>query len=94
MNGPRDNETGIGLLESAEGRLILNQASYSLTIDHAQIAGGLPYIRGEILNPPDGGFASTEVGDALLRLQDGRQWACTLADTRGTLTPRGQRSPS
>jgi hypothetical protein len=89
MNGPRDNETGIGALHGADGRSILDKASYNLIIDHARIAGGLPHIRGEILNPPEGGFPPAAVGtEVLLHLQDGRRWECLLADTAGTLTPR------
>ena len=89
MNGPRENETGIGTLRTPDGYAILDNANYHLTIEHARIAGGLPQIRGEILNPPDGGFPAGTVGaEVLLHLQDGRAWECKLADDRGTLAPR------
>ena len=91
MNGPRENEAGIGELRTLDGRTVLDGASYKLTIEHAEIAGGLPLIRGEILNPPSDGFPSSIVdSEVLLRLEDGREWDCRLADTRGTLAPRGQ----
>ena len=91
MNGPRENQTGIGALRTPDGRAILAEANYNLTIDHPEIAGGLPQIRGEILNPPDGGFPPAAVGgEVRLHLQDGREWECRLADARGTLAPRGE----
>src|ERR687898_457444 len=91
MNGRQENETGIGALRTADGRAILDGASYTLTIEHARIAGGLPQIRGEILNPPDGGFPPAAIGgELLLHLQDGREWECQLADARGTLEPGGE----
>ena len=89
MNGPRENETGIGELRAPDGQPILDNANYKLTIEHPQIAGGLPRIRGEIMNPPAGGFPSVDVGaEVLLYLEDGREWECRLADARGTLAPR------
>ena len=57
MNGPRDIEAGIGELRTLDGRTLLQQARYNLTVEHAEIAGGLPYIHGHILNV-DGGFVS------------------------------------
>ena len=89
MNGPREQETGVGALRTPDGRNILDGASYSLTIHHAEIAGGLPQIRGEILNPPDDGFPAGAIGaEVCLRLEDGREWECRLADQKGTLSPR------
>ena len=89
MWGPREQETGIGALRTADGRSILDRVSYTLTIHHAAIAGGLPQIRGAILNPPDDGFPPAAVGaEVCLRLEDGREWECRLADEHGTLAPR------
>ena len=89
MNPLREQEAGIGALHMPDGRSILDDASYSLTIDHAEIAGGLPHIRGEILNPPEEGFPAAAVGaEVCLWLEDGRHWDCRLADERGTLSPR------
>ena len=90
MNGPRDNEAGIGHLRSLDGATILDAARYELTIHHPEIAGGLPLIRGQILNAPADGFPPSIVeSEVLLRLEDGREWDCRLADARGTLAPRG-----
>ena len=64
---------------------------YELTIDHAEILGGLPEIRGALLNPPPQGFMASIVGaEAVLRLEDGREWDCVLADRSGTLRGRGE----
>ena len=91
MNGPRENEAGVGELRTLDGQTLLDAATYKLTIDHAEIAGGLPLIRGEILNAPQEGFPPSLVdGEVLLRLEDGREWDCRLIDARGTLAPRGQ----
>lgn len=91
MNGPRDDEAGVGELRRIDGRPILQNARYSLTVEHASIAGGLPYIHGQILNAPDGGFPPGLVdSEVLLKLEDGREWDCRLKDARGTLAPRGE----
>ena len=91
MNGPHQKEAGIGELRTLDGRTLLGDARYNLSIEHPEIAGGLPLIRGEILNAPSDGFPSSVVdSEVLLRLEDGREWDCRLADARGTLAPRGQ----
>ncbi len=92
MNGPREEQAGVGQLRALDGTPLLHNARYALTIDHASIAGGLPYIHGAILNPPDGGFAQSVVdSEVLLLLDDGREWDCRLTDAQGTLAPRGER---
>jgi hypothetical protein len=92
MNGPREEQAGVGQLRALDGTPLLHTARYALTIDHASIAGGLPYIHGAILNPPDGGFAPSLVdSEVLLLLDDGREWDCRLTDAQGTLAPRGER---
>ena len=84
-------EAGIGELRAAGGEVWLPEARYELVIKPADILGGLPVIRGAILNVPGSGFAQSLVGsDAVLRLDDGREWECTLADPAGSLTARGQ----
>ena len=84
------NEAGTGELREINGQTVLKGARYELTITHAKILGGLPSISGVILNPPPDGFAVPLVGSELmLRLEDGREWDCLLADSRGTLTGRG-----
>lgn len=86
-----DTEAGTGELRSADGMIWMADAQYELKIQPADILGGLPVIRGTILNPPNGGFETTQIGaDAVLRLADGREWECALADQRGRLTARGQ----
>jgi hypothetical protein len=91
MNGPREEQAGIGELRALDGTPLLPDARYALTIDHAPIAGGLPYIHGAILNPPAGGFPPTVVdSEVLLKLEDGREWDCRLTDPHGTLAPRGE----
>ena len=90
MNGPREEQAGIGELRGLDGTPLLQGARYALTIDHAEIAGGLPYIHGTILNAPSGGFPASIVdSEVLLLLEDGREWDCRLTDTQGTLVPRG-----
>jgi hypothetical protein len=87
-----ESEAGIGRLQTLGGDAILNPAEYSITVEHAQIAGGLPLIRGQILNVPDGGLPAAIVGrEVLLHLEDGREWDCRLADARGLLEPRGEK---
>jgi hypothetical protein len=82
-------ETGTGELCGTAGDVWLPDARYELTIDHAQIAGGLPAIRGAILNAPPHGFREYMIGtEAVLRLEDGREWTCVLADGSGTLIGR------
>jgi hypothetical protein len=84
------NEAGTGELRQISGETILKAARYELTITHAKILGGLPSISGVILNPPPHGFPLPLVGSELmLRLEDGREWDCLLADSGGTLTGRG-----
>ena len=91
MNGPREEQGGIGELRTLDGTPLLHNARYALTIDHAKIAGGLAYIHGAILNAPHGGFPDSIVdSEVLLLLDDGRQWDCRLTDTKGTLAPRGE----
>ena len=91
MNATREQQAGIGELRALDGRALLKNARYSLTIEHAEIAGGLPYIHGSILNAPDDGFPPSAVdAEVLLRLEDGREWDCRLTDSRGTLAPRGE----
>ena len=93
MNGLREEQAGIGELRALDGQALLKNARYSLTIEHPEIAGGLPYIRGSILNAPDDGFPATAVdAEVLLKLEDGREWDCRLTDSRGTLVPRGTRA--
>ena len=86
-----ETEAGTGELRAVDGSVWLPAARYELTIAAAEILGGLPVIRGSVANPPSGGFAPSLVGaDAILQLEDGRQWECTLADQFGGLTARGQ----
>jgi hypothetical protein len=86
-----DTEVGIGELRSAEGEVWLSNVRYELVIKAADILGGLPIIRGAILNPPPGGFQAAWIGtEAVLHLDDGREWECALADAGGHLTARGQ----
>ena len=86
-----ETEAGIGELKAAGGETWLSDAQYELVIRPAEILGGLPVIRGTIVNPPAEGFEPSLVGeDAVLRLADGREWDCTLADPSGQLTARGQ----
>ena len=67
MNGPREEQAGIGELRGLDGTPLLQGARYALTIDHAEIAGGLPYIHGTILNAPSGGFPASIVDSEVLR---------------------------
>ena len=91
MNGSREEQAGVGELRALDGTSLLPDARYALTIDHAPIAGGLPYIHGAILNPPDGGFPPSVVdSEVRLLLDDGREWDCRLVDAQGKLTPRGE----
>ena len=91
MNGTREEEAGIGELRSLDGCVVLDKARYTLTIEHPEIAGGLPSIHGQILNAPGDGFPPSFVDtEVLLRLEDGREWDCRLTDTRGSLAPRGE----
>ena len=84
-------EVGTGELRGAGGDVWLPVVQYELIIDHAQIAGGLPVIHGAVLNPPPYGFAAWMIGtDAVLCLQDGREWQCVLSDGSGTLRGRGE----
>jgi hypothetical protein len=86
-----DTEAGTGELRSAEGEVWVANARYELVIRPADMLGGLPIIRGSILNPPAAGFQRAWVGgDAVLQLEDGREWECALADAGGNLTARGQ----
>ena len=92
MNGPREEQAGLGELRTLDGTPLLHGARYTLTIDHAPIAGGLPTIHGAILNPPAEGFPASIVNcEVLLRLEDGREWDCLLTDRQGSLAPRGER---
>jgi hypothetical protein len=84
-------EAGTGELRAADGEVWLRGARYELTVDHAQILGGLPAIHGVILNPPPHGFAARMFGvEAVLQLENGREWPCVLADGAGTLRGRGE----
>ena len=90
MNGRREEEAGIGELRTLDGTPLLKAARYALTIEHAEIAGGLPTIHGRILNAPAEGFpAAFQDSEVLLVLEDGREWDCRLTDARGALAPRG-----
>ena len=83
-------EAGTGELCGPGGDVWFPDARYELTIDHARISGGLPFIHGAVLNTPPRGFSEWMVGsDAILRLEDGREWLCVLADGSGALRPRG-----
>jgi hypothetical protein len=87
-----ESEIGTGQLNALTGDAILEPAQYTLTIEHPEIAGGLPLIRGRILNVPSGGMPQGVVGsEVLLRLEDGREWDCRLADATGFLEPRGEK---
>ena len=91
MSTDTETEAGTGELRSADGEVWLPGARYELVIKPAEILGGLPVIRGSILNGPSGGFQTRWVGaDAVLHLEDGRQWECSLADAAGNLTARGR----
>lgn len=84
-------EAGTGELRGAAGDVWLPDVQYELIIDHAQILGGLPAIHGAVLNGPPHGFAAWMIGtDAVLCLEDGREWQCVLADGSGTLRGRGE----
>src|SRR5215204_587564 len=90
MNGPREEEAGVGELRTLEGTPLLQGARYALSIEHAEIAGGLPLIHGQILNAPAEGLPGPFVdSEVLLILEDGRAWDCRLVDARGRLAPRG-----
>ena len=90
MNGLREEETGVGELRTLDGTPLLQGARYALTIEHAEIAGGLPVIHGQILNVPAEGFAEFQNSEVLLVLEDGREWDCRLRDAHGGLAPRGE----
>jgi len=90
MNGLREEEAGIGELRTLDGTPLLQGARYALTIEHAEIAGGLPIIHGRILNVPAEGFAAFQNSEVLLVLEDGREWDCRLTDAHGGLSPRGE----
>ena len=90
MNGLREEEAGIGELRTLDGTPLLQGARYALTIEHAEIAGGLPTIHGRILNVPAEGFAAFQNSEVLLVLEDGREWDCRLTDAHGGLAPRGE----
>lgn len=86
-----ETEAGVGEFRSAGGDVWITDARYELIIKPADILGGLPIIRGSILNPPPHGFDIGWIGvEAVLQLEDGREWECALADAGGNLTARGQ----
>ena len=93
MSGPNEPSAliGIGVLRTSRGDLLLEGASYRLTVRSGGSAGALQPVEGTILNPPvPWGFPVTAIGaDVILELSDGRRWHCVLTDHRGRLTSRG-----
>ena len=81
---------GKGVLRSSHGDVLLDDASYRLTLRSEGSAGALQPVEGSILNPPvPWGFPATAIGaDVILDLADGRHWKCVLADHRGRLVSR------
>ena len=84
--------SGVGVLRSSSGDVLLDAASYHLTV---RSIGSRPLqpVDGAILNPPEPwGFPVLAIGsDVVLELSDGRRWECVLLDHRGQLGPRGSR---
>ena len=77
MNGPREEQAGIGELRALDGTPLLQDARYALTIDHAPIAGGLPYHSRR--DPESAGWripCARGRSEVLLKLEDGREWDC------------------
>ena len=97
MAGPNEPSAliGMGVLRTTRGDVLLEGASYRLTV-RSLGSGPLQPIDGMILNPPvPWGFPVTAIGaDVVLELSDGRHWECVLVDHRGRLTPRSSRFPS
>ena len=86
------NLSGVGVLRTVAGAVLHCGARYVLVLTAAE-AGVPGSITGRIANPPAGGFPFDAVLAPLaLELQDGREWACTLANTSGLLANRGQTS--
>jgi hypothetical protein len=84
---------GTGVLRTVRGDVLLQHASYRLTIRSGGSAGSLQPVEGTILNPPvPWGFPITAIGAAVvLELSDGRRWDCLLLDHRGRLVSRTAR---
>jgi len=82
--------TGTGVLRTARGDILLQEASYRMTVRDGDSAGALHPVEGTILNPPaPWGFPVTAIGaDVVLALSDGRRWHCVLNDHRGRLVKR------
>jgi hypothetical protein len=82
--------TGTGVLRTARGDVLLEEASYRVTVRDGGSAGALQPVEGTILNPPvPWGFPVTAIGaDVVLELSDGRHWHCVLNDHRGRLVGR------
>jgi hypothetical protein len=93
MSGPSEPSAliGIGVLRSARGDVLLEEASYRVTVRDGGSAGALQPVEGTVLNPPvPWGFPVTAIGaDVVLELGDGRRWHCVLNDHRGRLVGRG-----
>ena len=81
---------GIGVLRNARGDVLLEGASYRVTVRDGGSAGALQPVEGAILNPPvPWGFPVTAIGaEVVLELSDGRRWHCLLNDHRGRLVGR------
>jgi hypothetical protein len=86
---------GMGVLRTTRGDVLLEAASYRLTV-RSTGGGTLQPVEGTILNPPvPWGFPVTAIGaDVVLEMSDGRRWDCVLLDHRGRLAARGSRFPS
>lgn len=81
------SEAGVGELHTPDGRTLLSNVRYELTIGHAEVLGGLPVITGMLEQQRAGELSSLGGADVVLRLEDGRQWECVLAGD-GALGPR------
>ena len=81
---------GIGALRNARGDVLLEGASYRVTLRDGGSAGALQPIEGAIGNPPvPWGFPVTAYRrQVVLELSDGRRWHCVLDDHRGRLVAR------
>ena len=97
MAGPNEPSAliGMGVLRTSRGDVLLEGASYRLTV-RALGSGPLQPIDGSILNPPvPWGFPVQAIGaEVVLELSDGRRWECLLLDHRGQLAPRASQFSS